>query len=237
MPAELEISRVVNLPETRLREAAALIADAFADHPYFMQAFPSERVRSEACGALFVAALRDGMEHGIVDVACEDRVVGVMLSYGPGSYPPSLGRVLRQWRQHLRIASLSLFGLLKLFATQSRLESLHPDEPHYHVFAIATDKARRGIANRLAARLFAVADAAGIPVYAETQEQGTLEWGCRLGFSVLRENVAMYPGGPKTWTLWREPGAGAPRVPDAAQHEGKRSDALPTRSPGMLDHG
>jgi hypothetical protein len=237
MPAEVEISRVVGLPEMKLREAATLIADAFVDHPFFARAFPSENVRLEASRALFVAALKDGMQHGIVDVACEDRVVGVMLSYAPGCYPPTLGRVLRQWRQHFRIASLSLFGLLRLFATQSRLESLHPDEPHYHVFAIATDTARKGVANRLAARLFAIADGQGKPVYAETQQQETLEWGIRLGFTMLRENVAMYPGGPKTWTLWREPGAGASRVPDAAQHEGKRSDALPMRDPGMLDHG
>ena len=84
------------------------------------------------------------------------------------------------------MAALSPFGLIKLFTTKSRFEALHPREPHYYVFAIATDKARRGVANQMAARLFAISDPEDMPVYAETQEQQTLEWSYRIGFRVLR---------------------------------------------------
>ena len=87
-----------------------MIADAFVDHPYFMRAFPRKDVRLDACRALYTAALMDGMQHGIVDVASQDRIIGVMISFAPGHYPPTLGACwlngasTSAWRPSARLA-------------------------------------------------------------------------------------------------------------------------------------
>jgi hypothetical protein len=45
----------------------------------------------------------------------------------------------------------------------------------------------------------------GQPIYLETQEPRSMNLYSRFGFERLQDGIETFPGGPLTWTMWREP--------------------------------
>jgi hypothetical protein len=50
-----------------------------------------------------------------------------------------------------------------------------------------------------------IADEVGHPIYLETQEPRAVNLYFRFGFRMLEDGIETVPGGPLTWTMWREP--------------------------------
>ena len=50
-----------------------------------------------------------------------------------------------------------------------------------------------------------MADETERPIYLETQECRCVNLYSRLGFRMLQNGIETWPGGPTTWTMWREP--------------------------------
>jgi len=84
------------------------------------------------------------------------------------------------------------------------LNRYRPKRPHCHGYFLG---GRQGdhIGNVLIRRLFDDADALGMPVYLETQAPRTTKLYARIGFKMLEDGIETIPGGPLTWTMWREP--------------------------------
>jgi hypothetical protein len=89
----------------------ALLVDAFHDSPLFVTAFPSKRTRDRVLRTLFDALVDDTARFGGLHIAsCDTVIVGALLWYGPGGYPMTLSRILRQLPWFLAIVAKSTRG-------------------------------------------------------------------------------------------------------------------------------
>ena len=213
--ARLEIERTTKLTAAKLREAAAMLAAAFDDGPLFRFALPHAASRSKVLRRLFAVILKDAVRFGRVEIAYNRKIVGIFIWYPPGGYPISLARMLRFLPECAGIAAASPAGVARLFRAQTKLNRLHPRQPHYHASFLA---GRQGepVGNVLAGILRKEADEKGLPVYLETQERRSVEWYCRLGFKILHEGTRDPAGRP----------ADLDDVARAADPPGRRPEAL-----------
>jgi acyl carrier protein len=207
LASKVEVRRATTLSPAQLREAALMLSHAFHDDPLIVSVFPDVEHRPRASEAAFAALLKDGVRHGLVDLAYEDGgIAGVLIAYPPGSYPMSWARTLRMVPDYLRIAAVSPTGLLKLLRTRKTLSQFHPKQPHYYALLAGVAPGQLNFTGPiLAKRLTDLAADNGMPVYLVAQKRSTVDVYARYGgCKVLQEGLEMYPGGPLTWTMWRE---------------------------------
>jgi hypothetical protein len=207
LTSKIDVRRATAMPPAELQEAATMLAQCFRDHPLFVAAYAHPERRRKACETVFAAFLRDAQRYGLVDLAYDNGIVGVLIAYPPGSYPIPLVRKLRGMVAYLRIAAFSITGLLTLLRVETALLRLHPPQPHYYCFMVGAAPGHLKCAGLiLAKRLMDVADHEGVPIYLEAQESSSADVYAQFGgCTVLHDGVELYPGGPRTWSLWREP--------------------------------
>lgn len=183
-----------------------MLAHTFDESPIFHSAFPVPERRSKASRAIFAAVLKDGMRFGRVQIARNPEIVGALIWYLPGCYPPGLVRKVRLLADYARVAAADLGGFIKVTRAEAIVAQLHPPEPHIYAYfiGVARGDQGRGVGKMLANYLVGEADRINLPIYLETQERSNVDWYKRLGCRILREGLALYPGGPPTWTMWRD---------------------------------
>ncbi len=181
--------------------AAEVIADAFADDPFWAWLFPgADRaliVRSWI-RQLHVAYMPKG--HSYVN----DDVTGAALWAPPGKW-----RLSR--RQELRLAPsyLRLLGPQRM-RTASRafavIEGGHPDESHWYlsVLGVTPSSQRSGVGRSLIEPMLTRADADGLPASLETFKPDNVPYYERFGFEVTKEDD-IPGGGPHMWAMVRRP--------------------------------
>ena len=210
------IGLATTLSPKQLREATVMLAHTFDDSPLFRSAFPVPGRRTKAARTIFAALLEDGMRFGRVHLAYAPEIVGALIWYPPGSYPMSVARKARLalgsrlMLEFARIAATDPFGLHKFFRAQSMFDSVHPTRPHCYACFLGVAVGRHGqrVGKDLADCLITEAQQRQLPIYCETQERSNVDWFLRLGFQILHEGLEAFPGGPLTWTMWREPRPG-----------------------------
>jgi hypothetical protein len=202
----IEVRQVTALSGADLCETASLLTAAFDASPLFQLAFPNAEKRQRLLHILFTAVLEDALRFGHVEIAYRGRMAGILVWYQPGLYPISLLRTLRLLPHYLRVAVRAPRGVMRLFRAQTLLNRLRPSSPHCHGYFLG-GRSGEQIGAILARRVLAVADEAGHPFYLETQERRSVKLYLRLGFRTLGNGVEALPGGPLTWTMWREPRA------------------------------
>jgi hypothetical protein len=202
--ARLEVRRVTTLAAAELWEAAALLARSFDHSTLFQAAFPEAEARGRILHALFTTILKDALRFGRVDIACNGQIVGAVVWYPLGCYPMSALRILRLLPEYLRIVAASPLGVLKLWRAQATLNRHRPREPHCHGYFLC---ARPGnhVGVTLIKRVLKEVDDCGQPMYLETQEGRSPNLYGRFGFRMMQDGFETVPGGPLTWTMWREP--------------------------------
>jgi hypothetical protein len=215
-PARFELRAVTALSPAELEQAAVMLAGIFDDAPLLRFAFADDSVRLRVLQAMFTSVLKDAVRFGRIDIAYAHKVVGILIWYPPGRYPISFSRMLRLIPEYARMVFASPAGLIKLFRAQTRLNDLRPKGPHCHGYFLG---GRQGdhVGGALVKRLFNAADAMGMPIYLETQERRSTKLYGRLGFKMLHDGIETLPGGPLTWTMWRDA-----RPPEAATGEASR---------------
>jgi hypothetical protein len=206
MPIAVKFEQAVSLHRSELNDAAAMLAHTFHESPLFRVTFADRERRIAAGRAIFNAVLRDGLRYGRVYVVRNPGIVAALIVYLPGQYPMTFARKLRLSRQYAAVAIADFSGLLKILRTQKTLDGLRPQEPHiYACFAGVRKEYKILLGTMMADQLKRVADEIGFPIYGETQEERLVRWYQSLGGRVLQQGVPLYPAGPKTWTLWRDP--------------------------------
>jgi len=205
---KLELRRVTAFSPAELREAATMLTAAFDGSPLFRLAFPRAEVRSKITHILFTTVLKDAVRFGQVEIAHNGKVAGVLIWYPPGNYPLSLSRTLRLMPDYARMVMAAPAGIMKLFRAQLTLNRYRPSQPHCHGYFLGGRPGEQ-VGSILVKRLFKVADEMGRPIYLETQERRSVKLYARLGFKMLQNGIETLPGGPLTWTMWREPQASA----------------------------
>lgn len=191
-----------------LQEAAGVLACAFDESPLFRLAFPQAASRGEILRELFAALVQDAARFGRVEIAYDNapnqKIVGMLIWYPPGAYPMSALRLLRSLPRFARIAAANPFSVVTLYRAQRTLDRLRPKQPHCHGYFLGGRQGER-VGGVLIRRVLRHVDENGWPIYLETQEPRVTKLYARFGFEMLQERVETPPGGPLTWTMWREP--------------------------------
>lgn len=205
-PSRVEVRQVRSLSTADWHDAVALLTAAFDGSTLFRLAFPDPAMRQKLVHLLFTAALKDALRFGQVEIAYNGHVAGVFIWYPPGLYPYSVLRTVRLMPEYLRMLVAAPLGILTLFRANSTLNRIRPKAPHCHGYFLGGRPGEQ-VGNALARRVLQIADEVGHPIYLETQEPRAVNLYTRLGFSMLENGIETVPGGPPTWTMWRQPRA------------------------------
>jgi len=203
-PPRVEVRRVTAMCDAEFREAVALLVKAFDGSTLFQLAFPEPATRCRLVDLLFTAALKDALRFGQVELAYNGRIAGVFIWYPPGLYPLSALRTLRLLPEYLRMLWAAPLGIAKLARANMTLNRVRPQVRHCHGYFLGGRPGEQ-VGSSLARRVLEIADEVGHPIYLETQEPRAVNLYTRLGFHILENGIETLPGGPLTWTMWREP--------------------------------
>jgi ribosomal protein S18 acetylase RimI-like enzyme len=188
-------------------EAGRLLGRAFVDNPAQLASLtrhsPAERGRVvEALHRSFTAA---AIDHWTAEgLFAGERMLGVMLTLGPGVYPPSLRAKLSALRGAL---GAGLRGMANYARIDEHMSALHPTEPHHYLFILGVDPSEqgRGHGRAMVEALNARADAEGLPCYLETDRETSVRLYESVGYRVVTEDILENVNNLKMWTMRRGP--------------------------------
>jgi ribosomal protein S18 acetylase RimI-like enzyme len=209
--AELVVER---LEPHEVNTASRLLARAFARETHFSRILPDPRRRAQTLAAVMHLSVRDAQPFGHVYAAhrAGGEVAAVAVWLPPGRFPLGPLRSLRATPDIVRMAAHAGSGLRRLLRFASTLSGLHPDEPHWYLVAIGADPgfAGRGAGSAVLRAGTEQADVAGQACWLETQEEATVGWYQRSGFTI-QGPVLDFPEGFRSWQMRRpalRPGQG-----------------------------
>jgi ribosomal protein S18 acetylase RimI-like enzyme len=186
-----------------VRKAAEVIADAFADDPFWAWLFPGADRRLVVRS--WIRQLRIGyIPKGQSYVS--DDVSGAALWAPPGKWQLSRSQELRLAPSYLRL--LGPRRMLTASRAFAVIAGGHPAEPHWYlsVLGVAPTHQRRGIGRSLIEPMLERADADGIPASLETFKADNVPYYERFGFEVTKDDDVP-GGGPHMWAMVRRPRA------------------------------
>jgi predicted N-acetyltransferase YhbS len=95
---------------------------------------------------------------------------------------------------------------LRSMAVLSRIERVHPTEPHWYLAVLGTDPAHqgKGIGGALQRVVLDRCDREGVPAYLESSKESNVPYYERFGWRVTSE-LTLPKGGPTLYLMWREP--------------------------------
>ncbi len=195
--------------EREIRVTAEVLARAFDDSPIMVYLLPKPRSRVIGLRAFFISGLLDAHRHGEAWVAAEpDAILGAAFWLTPGTYPPGAGRQARQLLHLLAVAPVAPGALIRSLRYLRAVEQAHPKAEHWYLATIGVDPPHqgRGFGNQLLDAVIPRADQAAVPIYLETDKERNLAYYARHRFEETGRLLPR-PGGPPTWTMWREPSA------------------------------
>jgi GNAT superfamily N-acetyltransferase len=195
------------LTSADVRPAARVLARAFDDSPIMRYLVPRDRVRALGTATFFRATLRDALAYGETWVTTVDRdLVGAAVWLPPGAYPQGTRRQLAQLLRLLAVAPIAPLALVRSLRYVQRVEAAHPGGPHWYLETLGVDPSHqgRGLGTRLLDVVLPRVDETGAAVYLETDKERNLAYYARHRFAETGR-LEPVPGGPPTWTMWREP--------------------------------
>ena len=179
---------------------AAALADAFDDDPVMAWLFPKARNRRRTLIRWFTVEGRRHLTHD--SVWCDADGRGAAYWDPPGHWRMTPAEILRSLPQ-----TAPLFGLRVTTALRglSRVEAVHPKEPHHYLAVLGTAAAAqgKGVGSALLAPTLEACDEQGLPAYLESSKERNIPFYARHGFEVT--GTVQLPKGPMVWTMWRTP--------------------------------
>jgi len=202
----IEDRAIVRLAPAQTVEAAAALARAFFEDPSWVWALPANDRRGRVQAWFFRAAVRYGLRYG--EVHTTERAEGAAVWLPPGGTELRALRLMRVGLQLMPLkAGLSPFS--RLVAMGSVLADRHrQDAPfeHWYLWLLGVDPPRQGqgLGSALVRPVLKRADGEGVRCYLDTTLERNLTFYRRHGFDVVHAG-AFPKGGPRFWTLLREP--------------------------------
>jgi GNAT superfamily N-acetyltransferase len=188
--------------ENDIEPMVANLCRAFADDPVMQHVFRGPKKQQNGMRAYFRTQMRaDYMRWG--GCYTTDDHMGSSI-WGPAGKPllsglaglATLRPVIPYVYKHM-LATVQLTNLI---------ESLHPKVPHWYLATLGTDPDAqgKGVGSALLQPVLDHCDQEGIGAYLESSKEKNIPFYSRHGFEVQKE-VDLPAGGPKIWTMWREP--------------------------------
>lgn len=189
----------VRVDATTLDAVLPSLVEAFADDPVFQYLLPGGYDDRRARLAFRMLGL-NMIQHGEVWSTPGREAAAFWAVPGHWKVPwSSIAKTLPLTvRAYGRNLARALFWL-------SKMEKVHPREPHYYLEVVGTEPASqgRGLGASLITPFLDRADAEGIGVYLESSKDSNVPYYRRFGFEVVGEISAR--GGPTAWPMWRAP--------------------------------
>lgn len=183
-----------------------VVADAFASDPLLVWMFPDESLRLDSAAAWLGVFVDAYLASGVVDTVDRD---GETIATAV-------------WRRHGESIELpdspSAWGLLTALQGPERtaeigrgfsvLRDLMPSEPfdYLQFLAVVPSWQRRGVGSEVLGPGLLRCDVDHRGSYLETTNPENLAFYEGHGFTV-RAEVTLEGGGPRLWTMWRNPGS------------------------------
>jgi ribosomal protein S18 acetylase RimI-like enzyme len=177
------------------------LVKAFDDDPLMRFLFPKAASRGKKSRAFFVSDSKRALKKGALFTTAGGTAQGGAIWMAPG-----------EWK----VGGLELLGQLPMLfslgtdtprslGVLSKVEKVHPTEPHWYLAVLGTDPQYqgKGVGSALMAPILEKCDTEGIPAYLESSKESNISFYRRHGFEVRGEvNVK---NGPTLWPMWRDP--------------------------------
>ena len=200
----------VPLAAAQIKDASEMLARAFHDDPADVWLLPDEDKRRRALLGNFVMATRYGLRYGEM-YTTPNTTEGVAIWLPPEDPFPSTTRMMRVGFLAFVLTPFMFgFGAFSRFmAIMNRMEKLHKrDMPHRHwylmVLGVDPPRQGQGIGGALMQPVLERADRERLPCYLETGKEVNVSFYKKHGFEVVVEDD-LPGGGPRFWTMKREP--------------------------------
>jgi ribosomal protein S18 acetylase RimI-like enzyme len=196
---------IVPLRNDQVEGASEILAEAFFADPLFGYVLPDDSHRLRALPSMMAVCVRYGLLYGEA-YTTSGEASGTAVWIPPESGEWTEDRLARagvaEMNEAFGEAAMARFNVF-LEATEVRHREDAPD-PHWYLALLGVDpvRQRQGIGSALVRR---VTDRVDARCYLETMTPEDVRFYRRLGFEVKSE--ADLPGGPRFWTMLREPRA------------------------------
>jgi len=212
--------------ETEVHAAVDLLIDSFQDDPLWRVAVPVHGDQNRSRRAFFECPLRYGLTYGKV-YASSSSLEGLAV-WVPGRLAD-----MNFWRLFRSGAIRAALGMEKESVRKLKIlsDTVVPDRKrhmkdrdYWYVMVIGVRTAHQGqrIGSRLMETITAECDAAGAPLYLETETEANLPFYAKHGFEVIG-HVTLPELDLPMWELVREPGgasqSGAIEAPESSDRD------------------
>ncbi|OGO52831.1 MAG: hypothetical protein A2148_06380 [Chloroflexi bacterium RBG_16_68_14] len=197
----------VLLAAHQVKAAAEVLGRAFLDDPLAVWIVPNEARRARVLPWFFRIAVRYGQRHGQAHTM-SGSMQGVAVWHPPeralASTVGTLGAEAATLLFRLRLGELR-----RALTATGHLERLHKrDAPprHWYLAVLGVDPPYQGqgVGSALLEPILSRMDGEGLPCYTETARERNVSFYRKHGFQVIEEGN-LPKGGPRYWTLLREP--------------------------------
>lgn len=198
-----EAARVRPAAQHEIPAIAELFARAFARDPLQRWLVPRPSFRRDRRWFRWVLRAAEPRSR----ITTPDGVTAAAVWRPPGPPGPRGGEPVRA---ALGLAWLFGHRLRGVAELAGRIETYHPEGPHWHLALLGVEPEHqgRGLGSTLLAPVLAHCDAAGLPIHLECSRETHVPFYRCHGFRVVGR--IQIPGGPALWPMRRAPGA-APR--------------------------
>jgi ribosomal protein S18 acetylase RimI-like enzyme len=197
----------VLLEAREIKQGARVLARAFHDDPGVVWILPREGPRRRLLRWNFEVFLRYGHRFG--EAYCTPETLEAAAIWLPPSEPHFSVRRLARLGYLTAVFKLDPWALIRYVATMAKLERLHERDvhgPHWYLAVLGVDPPRQGqgVGGSIIQPVLRRADMERLPCYLETGKEIDVRFYRKHGFEVLTEGDLPL-GGPRYWTMLREP--------------------------------
>ena len=206
---------VIDLQPQHIPAAAQTLTQAFRDDPLFRYLYGDLDLYDRVAPWMFGTWVKWSILYG--KAWASPGIEAVALRRQPGRYRMSTWSMIRAGMLPTeRKMGKAAFQRLQRFldAAEDAHTAIMGDQPHWYCqnVAVAPEHQGRGLGGVLMNHTFALADAAGLPCYLETETDKALAIHSHLGYE-LRRTIDLSDGAFRFYAMVRPPGATVRHAP------------------------
>jgi len=182
------------------KKIADVLARSFWDDPVVSWLVGPPRMRYARQKIFFKTETVSVRKRGLV--LTTDDTAGAALWLPPKKWKTPWADVLLHTPSMIRAFGTRIPAALPLL---TKLEKMHPTEPHWYLAVVGTDPVRQGlgVGGALINHVLDRCDEEGLGAYLESSKATNVPYYERFGFKVTDEITV--DGGPTLWGMWRDP--------------------------------
>jgi ribosomal protein S18 acetylase RimI-like enzyme len=196
----------IPLVPSQVKQAAAVMARAFFDDPFFTFVLPQPDRRRRLLPWIFEKTISHGLRSG--KVLTTPALEGVALWLGPDKTSlTGMDTLLTGlFLLPIKLSWRELASSMRLNRSAGQLHTQTVTGRHWYLVSLGVEPALQGqgVAGALLRPVLALADRQALACYLETNNPGNLPFYEHYGFT-LAGHVQARPGDPHTWAMRRKP--------------------------------